>query len=141
MLPEKVCVVAALLNYNELGTNFHELSSHVVILEWTKSRASQLIVNPAIEAATDQDQIRLELTSDWEQKRVTGMPILVTAKLSLLFSFLGFFLALNFLKCGFRNYPGLPGYVNIESSAFTTTYVRGLAIQASWEESHVIVAM
>lgn len=141
MLPEKVCVVAALLNDNELRTNLHELTSHVVVLEWTEARASELIMNPAIEAATYQDQIRLELTSDWEQKRITGMLVLVTAKLSLLFSFLDLLLALSFLECRFRDYPGLPGHVNIETSTITVPNVRSLAIQASREESHVVITV
>ena len=101
-------------------------------------------MDPAIVPAADQDQVRLELASDREQKRVTGVPVFVAAELCLLFPILLcgiFLLTFDFLKGRLSYDPSIPCNIYVETSTPLSANVGSLAILAPREESHIVIAV
>ena len=82
VLTQVVCVVATFLHGDDLWANLDQLSRHIEVHEGTQLGPAELVVDRAVEAARDQDQVWLELAGDGEKKFVAGVFVLIAPKVS-----------------------------------------------------------
>ena len=81
VLTQVVGVVAALLHDNDFRANFDQFSCHVEVHERAQLGPAKLVVDGTVEAARNKDQVRLELSGDWEKKFVAGMLVLIASQI------------------------------------------------------------
>ena len=104
VLANKICVVPTLLHNDDFRADLHQLLGHVVVGEWAQLRLSERVMDPTVEPARYQDQVRIEFPRQWQQKLVTGVEVLSAAELGDLS------IEPDVLV---RNLAGFPSHVNI----------------------------
>ena len=114
MLSKVVCVVASFEDDDHLRADLEQFSCHVVVGKRAELCSTNLVMDGCIKTTRDKDQIRFELSCDWQKKFFTCVFILIGTKC---------FPCLKF-----------PSEIDVISFAFPNTDVPRLSSLTTWEE-------